>query len=134
MKKLRFYVASRFENKDEVRSIQKLLIDKGYELSYNWCDHEGIDDHKKKEYGIADIAGVRQSDFLVVCWPGFTGTKLEIGAALAVRIPVYILGCKGPDQMESDGRGTSVFWHHPLINFCGDTDELIDRIESYQII
>ena len=134
MKKLRFYVASRYENGKEVQKIQNLLIEKGYELTHNWTIYEGSDNIKKRDCAIADIAGVRQSDFIVVCWPGKTGTKLEIGASLACRIPVFILGCDCPQNMESDGRGTSVFWFHDLINFCKDETDLITKIKNYQYV
>ena len=133
MKPLTFYVASRFDNKSEVNVIQATLQAAGYILTYDWTLHEGTDDKNKREYGIADTAGVRQADFLVVCWPGRTGTKIEIGIALGQKIPVFILGCpEGPTKMEDNGHGVSVFWHHPLIHYCEHTYDLHRKIEAYQ--
>lgn len=83
------YVASKFENKEVVRHAQKLLMDAGFFISYDWTPSsiEGMSPEKAKAHqekqAVKDLEGVINADTLFfICYPGMKGAYVELGIAL----------------------------------------------------
>ena len=106
---MKIYVAGNFaEDRPRCRSIAVELTKFKHEITMQWYDVE------PKDFGphnaFADIAGVRDSDCLVVLMDedrNFRGTWCEIGMALAWGKPIYFIGHVNQDRV--------VFMSHPLM-------------------
>lgn len=107
---MRVYVASKFENRLEVRRAQKMLRDQGIEITFDWTWApemlEGIDPKSKVyetmqgEMARLDQYGVESADaMLLIGHPGMRGAFVEFGIALARRIPLYIVNREHVEQI-----------------------------------
>ena len=88
---LRVYVASKWENKQRVREIMYMLQAVGHEITYDWTTCEV----SNRQQAILDLRGVADADVFVGIFEqeaSYKGALVELGAALALGKPVYILG------------------------------------------
>ena len=128
MTKMKFYIASKFTNKEKVRELQKHLKSLGHEITHDWTTHEDmrpfINNQKiAGKYAKEDLDGVRSSDvFIALCddAKGSVGMHTEIGAAISSFLDkgkpsVYVLG-KELDAM---------FYFHPAVKRIKSIDELL---------
>lgn len=96
---MRIYVASKFENKDEVRRAMKLLQDEGYSITHDWTgedfkDRTGTDLVNYARFcAWKDRRGVENADaLLLINHPACKGTLVEMGIAIANNKPIVIVG------------------------------------------
>lgn len=89
------YVASKFEEKDLVRSVQNAILDAGFSITHDWTyeDMLNVQGDERQRYlrrcGAADVRGVRAARVLVVIpHPNMKGGYVEVGVALALDIPI----------------------------------------------
>lgn len=95
---MKFYAAGKFQEYTKVRTMVDLLVFHGHEVTYDWTrtDEFGSDGHPKQtdphnldkralqRYADADVQGVKDADFLVVCADGpLCGAWIEMGVAIA---------------------------------------------------
>ena len=88
---LKIYVAGKLEDKDRVRVIQAMLRNAGHEITVDWTTNS----QNSRVQAIKDLRGVADADILVAVFEKdlpYKGTYVELGAALALGKPVYILG------------------------------------------
>ena len=91
---MKFYVATRFSNKAEVRRAENMLRRQlGHEITYNWANQPLLPVTEKilKESAIEEMNAVKDADYVVAILPGGYGTHVEIGAALAQNKPVFLV-------------------------------------------
>jgi nucleoside 2-deoxyribosyltransferase len=128
---MRVYVAGRTNNVAQVRAVQRIARDEGWEITHDWTQiveevsgsAKGADqpsarvpDERKREYAEGDIYGVRNADVvIVVCSPDLTGTLVEVGIAIERATPVWIFG--KPDR-------ETVFFVPPYVHRVPDSREL----------
>src|SRR5579864_3705034 len=106
----RFYLSTRKDRIAEAVVIMEGLRRHGWEQTFDWADQE---QKGPKEYGdiaLAELAGVRDADVLIVLLPGGFGTHVEIGAALALGKPVIL---HAPDRKTLETPYPCVFHYHP---------------------
>jgi hypothetical protein len=104
---MKVYVASKFENKERVREIMYLLQQVGHTITYDWTRCEV----NNREQAILDLRGVADCDVFVGIFEEdvtYKGALVELGAALSVGKPVYILG-------DAPTIRTCIFFKHPHI-------------------
>jgi nucleoside 2-deoxyribosyltransferase len=97
---MKVYVAAKFEAKNLVRQIYQILEGAGHTITHNWTHEddthcETFDERIAYQQRCAqsDLQGVRDADVLVlVPHPLGKGCYYEFGAAMALNIPVVILG------------------------------------------
>lgn len=104
---MKIYVASKFGNKEEVRRVQALLRAAGHEVTYDWTGDAApeiagacnefmipIDEDIARELARRDERGVAGADALIfiATKEGGRGCYTEMGIAIALRIPVIVLG------------------------------------------
>lgn len=125
---MKIYIASRFDKRDEVKKLQKILIEKGHEIVGDWTDHEPIKPYDKnqdaaKEYAADDINGVKNSDiFIILSDKAGTGMYVELGAAIASKIligkpEIYVVG---------DHNSRSMFYFHHAVKRTANIDDLLN--------
>lgn len=115
---MKFYVATRFSNKAEVRRTAKLLKQQfDHDITYNWAEQPlmPITETLLRESAIEEINGVNSADYVVAILPGGYGTHVEIGAALAQDKPVFLVVPN--DGLLLDSNKNSVpFYKHPNVH------------------
>jgi nucleoside 2-deoxyribosyltransferase len=119
---VRIYVASSFENKEEVRDLYTCLEILGHTITCDWTDHEEPYNYQQlQQWALDDAEGVEHCDALVaLIAPGRTqqGTWCEIGMALAWGKPVTMIGIEPT-------LGKPIFAHLPGIAFYPDLKTFI---------
>ena len=117
------YVASAADDWPQARKMQVCLEHCGFEITHDWT--EGI---RAGEYNVAaqqpaedwkqmatiDMQGVREADAVVFVAPGARGSHAELGAALALGLPVIVYA-RRPDLLTDKLGRDCVFYHHPLV-------------------
>jgi hypothetical protein len=89
----KIYVAGKWQEKDSVRQVMSILVKLGHTITYDWTQHDDADD--SYECALADLNGVAEANYIVVIADkllSYRGVFVEIGAALALNKPVYIIG------------------------------------------
>lgn len=90
---MKFYIASRLENAEQVRCLAKILKMWGWEHTYDWTEHGSVQtegETRIREVAQKEIQGVKDADVVIVLLPGGRGTHVELGAAIALSKPVFI--------------------------------------------
>jgi hypothetical protein len=103
---LSFYVATKWENKDEARVVMDKLILAGYSISYDWTTAQV----ERWQQAMKDLKGVAEADIYLGLFQKdfpYTGALVEMGYALALGKPVYIL--------DGSKCAESLFFHHPNV-------------------
>lgn len=115
---MKIYIASSVNNKDIVMKwIEQISREPDLEITYNWATHGKISDPKEqREVSIKEVIGVQQADLLLVLLPGGWGTHVEMGIALGLNKPVFLvsLNDKAEDYMDLDNK-TCTFHEHPNV-------------------
>lgn len=95
---MRVYVAGKWEEKERVREVQAQLIAAGHTITHDWTKEEsssGYDPDLMARHAVADKAGVLAADAFVGIFEKdlrYSGAVAELGIAVAMGIPIYILG------------------------------------------
>ncbi len=126
----RVYVASSFEQKEDVRVIHRMLIDAGHEITADWTTHNEIasleseQERKslKQQYAVEDTEGVKSATVyaLLLGERKSTGAHIELGIALGASIgKVCLIG--NPDESQ-------LFYSHPAITVFPDVSSFIESL------
>lgn len=125
---MKFYIASRFADKDKVKAMNAKVIAVGHELIGDWTDHVQIkpynkDPKRSKEYAVYDFNSAMEADVFVLLTsevPG-AGSSTEFGAALAMSVKfskpiVYVIG---------NYIGSNLFNFHPSVRVKKTFEEVL---------
>jgi hypothetical protein len=138
---MHLYVAGRFREYRRIREAIDKLIAAGNTITHDWTRSDEFNEHgepmvpigpgqsvevltdeEARNYAFADIRGVRDADAVVLmAGDGLYGALIEVGAALALSVEVWIVG-----DMPRD----SVFFYLPLVRRFDTIEEVIDYIKS----
>ena len=85
------YVAAKYEDHVRVREVQNTLRLCGWDITYDWTTNEQVSPEQAQN----DFDGVRNADAFVLIAERdlpYCGALVELGIALALEIPVHIIG------------------------------------------
>lgn len=109
---MKIYVSGKWEDRANVKLLYAVLRHAGHTITCDWTTHDYPQRNAKKVlqgYATDDIRGVTVAD-LVICLfrrrLPYRSAFIEMGAALALSKPVYVLG-KTQDAC--------IFMNHPLV-------------------
>ncbi len=135
---VRFYIASQIDNLAAVRALSTLLRDAGFQHTYDWSVHgrcynpdapENENNATMGDVAEAELQGVIRADVVIVLLPGGRGTHIEIGAALAHRKQVFIVGSNDPlTGTLPDGRYPCVFYRHSSVKHFANVEAVFNYI------
>jgi nucleoside 2-deoxyribosyltransferase len=128
---LRFYIASRLENAQQVRAVAESLKDMGWEHTYDWTVHGSVKNEGEdriKEVAEKEMQGVRDAEIVIVLLPGGRGTHAELGAANALRIPA-IVWAETDDLFCQDDRTCAFYWNSNVTRITGDIINLLTHLK-----
>lgn len=89
---MKIYIAARFNQKQKVRNLRKLMIKKECEIIGDWTSHKQIKPYYKnqelaQQYSIEAIDAIRDSDvFIILSDKAGTGMYVELGTAILASI------------------------------------------------
>ncbi len=114
MKRLKYYIASGFENQKAHNQLRDRLRGSSLDITYDWTlygrAHTGGLE-RMEEVTNLEIGGVLTADIVFVLMPGGRGTHVEFGAALATNKNIIVIG----DEDYLDKEKTCVFYYHPNV-------------------
>ena len=131
---MKFYVASSFINKEQVRYVSQKLIGFGFSHTYDWTKNNRASTLAElEEIGTKEKNAVLASDIVIVLLPGGKGSHIELGLALAGGKNVFLYS---PNDEINDLSLTSTFYHLPEVEkVIGTLDDLIASIcAKYPVI
>lgn len=125
---LKFYVASSFQNINQVRTLTNRLTQMGWQLTYDWTLNERADSAEKlQRIGLLEKAAIEDSELVLIVLPGGKGTHVELGLAIAGKKKILLYA---PDHKIMDAEFSTTFYHLPEIEKCfGSIEMCIDKVK-----
>ena len=108
----RFYLSTRKDRIAEAGVLLETLKRHGWKQTFDWASQDQEGPTEYKDIALAELAGVRSADVLIVLLPGGYGTHVEIGAALALGKPVVL---HAPDRKTLETPYPCIFHYHPSV-------------------
>ena len=130
---MKFYIASKLGNYEQVQRLARLLTLLGWEHTYDWTLLAGsikeIDVETLQSIGQKECDGVKNADVVIVLTPQGKGTHVELGMAIAFNKIVYI--CHEDATYFLCGDSTCAFyWLSNVRHFVGSIEELAGKIQA----
>lgn len=128
---MKIYIAARFDKKEEVRGLQKMLSEKGHEISADWTLHKPIKPYDQNQeiaasYAIEDVDGVKDCDvFILLTDEAGTGMYVELGVAILSHLQ------SGKPKIYAVGEriSRSMFYFHPSVNRRENIGQVLKELE-----
>lgn len=130
---MKFYIASKLENAENVKRLAKVLKAFGWIHTYDWTKHGSVQkegEQRIKEVAAMELNGVRNADVVIVLLPGGRGTHAELGAANIAEIPVFIHAYDDKLFLQ-DGNTCAFYWNKNVTRVVGDELVLLEKIFEY---
>lgn len=126
---MKFYLASSFANKNQVRYISEQLKNKGYIHTYDWTLNErALSLEDLQRIGQNEKDAIFDSDLVILILPGGKGSHVELGMALGFEKRVILYS---PNDEVHDFAQTTTFYHLPVVEKCsGSVQELLEYIQA----
>lgn len=124
----RFYICTGFGNKIQHNYLRDALVELGHEITHDWTFvvHGESDDPDWTQHASDDAQGVADADFVPVILPGGLGTHTEMGMALALGKPIFLLTIDPYLRDKIDGNECpSPFYHLPTVHLICPVEGLI---------
>ncbi|WP_174733285.1 group-specific protein [Mesobacillus harenae] len=124
---MKFYIASSFQNKEEVRYVSGKLVNKGFIHTYDWTQNDRASTMEELETtGLEEKNAVMEADFIIILLPAGKGSHIELGIALGQSKKVFLYS---PNEEVYNFKTTSTFYHLPEVEISiGSLDELVEVI------
>lgn len=123
---MNFYIASKLENFEQVRSLAAKLKKAGWIHTYDWTVHGSVKETNPltlKHIGQKEFDGVRQADVVIVLTPQGRGTHTELGMAIALNKTIYL--CHTDDTyFHCNDQTSSFYWLPQVQQFIGTIEAL----------
>jgi nucleoside 2-deoxyribosyltransferase len=129
--KMKFYIASSFDNKEAVRALASFLIKEGFTQTYDWTKNErAVTLEDLARIGEEEKNAVISADFFILLLPGGKGSHVELGIALALGKRIYIYS---PEDEVNDFATATTFYHVSNVKrFTGSIEEFVEKLISYE--
>lgn len=127
---MKFYIASSLMNYEQVRDLSQLLINAGWEHTYDWtlhCPVKEIDIETLKSIGVREYEGIKQSDVVIILTPKGRGTHTEFGMAIALNKKIYLSHCDDK-YFKCDDNTSSFYWLSQVNQLIGNTQDIANEL------
>ncbi len=127
---MRLYVAAKFEDARRARAVMDFAQTRGHVVTHDWTgeDSTGLEGAERSAYmgrcAVEDLEGVRKADAVVVlAHPALFGGMVEVGVAIGLGIPVYVVGAESRE---------CVFWFldPSEIELCDSVEDALMAAEA----
>lgn len=125
---MKFYIGSGMKNCELVNHYAKLLIENGYEQTFDWVKNingdVSIDDMIK--YATLESQGIVDADVVIILLPGGRGSHVELGMALALNKKIFL--CSVTEE-DFNIENTVAFYELPKITkLIGNASDNVKKI------
>ena len=127
---MKFYIASKLENYEQVKKLAGLLELSGWEHTYDWTvdgSAKETDVETLKSVGQKEHDGVKSADIVIVLTPQGRGTHVELGMAIAFEKIVYIRH-RDDKYFQCDDNTSAFYWLPNVNHFVGGIEELAEKM------
>ena len=127
---MKFYIASKLENYDQVRYLANKLKSAGWTHTYDWTIHGSVkekDIDTLKDVGQKEFNGVREADIVIVLTPQGRGTHTEFGMAIALGKKIFLCHTDSAYFL-CDDNTSAFYWLPNVIRLIGNTDSIAREI------
>lgn len=121
---VKVYVAGKWYDRSTIKTFIEQLKSADVEITHDWTITEEEDkktDQDCARFAELDLQGVAGADAVIIIITDATypyrGTCVECGAALASRIPIFVV-----TLVESADFNTNIFMKHPLVHHLSSFD------------
>ncbi|MFD1172979.1 group-specific protein [Oceanobacillus picturae] len=122
---MKYYIASSFQNKENVQAVSQFLSSKGHVNTYDWTLNERANTIEQLErIGILEKQAVADCDLFILYLPGGKGSHVELGLALAYGKKVIIYREKAFSPEEA----SSFYYVEGVNHVFGDLEKLFTEI------
>ena len=128
---MKFYIGSGMKNCELVNYYAKILIRKGWNLTYNWVENinDDVSIEDMTSYAISESQGIVDSDVVIILLPAGRGAHIELGMALALNKKIFLCS-ETKDEFSIEN--TVAFYGLPnIIQLIGSADDNIKTILKY---
>jgi nucleoside 2-deoxyribosyltransferase len=108
----RFYLSTQKDHNAELAPLLEALRNKGWERTFDWAGRKASSESEYADLAMAEIAGIRDADVVIVILPGGRGTHVEIGVALALGKPIIL---HAPNRKTLETPYPCAFHYHPTV-------------------
>ena len=125
---MKIYVAGKWEDHEQCRSIMTELELAGHTITYDWTDHKFEDEGYPNHYCQNDIRGAKDCDclfFNAFNERNYRGALVEMGIALGLDKYVFLLG---------HGIDSCIFIHSPLVRQFETVTDAINAINKVSLV
>lgn len=124
---MRFYIASSFNNRSNVKELSQKLISYNFEHSYDWTINERANSIEDlSAIGTKEKEAIISSDFIVILLPAGKGSHVELGIALGLGKRIYLYSS---NQEIYHFDKTTTFYHVAGVDtFVGDFENFTDYL------
>ena len=127
---VKFYIASKLENHEQVRYLADKLKAVGWTHTYDWTTHGSVkesDTETLREIGSLEYNGVKEADVVIVLTPQGRGTHTELGMAIALNKQVFL--CHTDDTyFKYDDNTSAFYWLPQVTRFVGSVDDVAEML------
>ena len=117
---MKFYIASRLENAEEVSTLAEVLKAAGHTHTYDWTAHGSAKDEVMEQVARNELRGVMAADIVIILLPGGRGTHAELGIALGSSCESIIICAKDDGASQQDGWPCPFYWNTGVKRVVGD--------------
>lgn len=113
---MKVYIATTYSNRARQKQIARMLLDQlGIGQTHDWTTFGAMTPDRIEEaieLERLEEQGIRDADALILILPSAKGSQTELGIAIGLRKPIFILVDRSTDLVSEDGR-FCVFHHRP---------------------
>ena len=127
---MKLYVAAPWAKKAAAVLAKRRCEARGFRVVSTWTEQPDSEDaafaeRSPVDYALSDWRELCDADALLLLFPQVVsmGKATEFGAALALSIPVIIVGDDGT-------KGRNIFYHLPGVEFAVSIDEALNRLRD----
>lgn len=124
---MKFYIASKLENFEQVQYLRDMLNKQGWTHTYDWTQHgsvKTVSTEILKEVAEKEFQGVADADVVIVLTPQGRGTHVELGIALALGKKVFIWH-ENDKYFKGTDDTSSFYWLSNVKRLNGTIEDLI---------
>lgn len=128
---MKFYIASKLENAEEVSRVAQALKAAGHIHTYDWTVHGSVQDkglQRIQEVAEAEKRGVIDADVVIVILPGGRGTHAELGIALGAGNKEIVICAADNSLLSADNRTCAFYWNTGIHRVTGTEDRWVNTL------
>jgi len=129
---MKFYIASKLENYEQVKTLANILKQSGWEHTYDWTTHGSVketDEKTLKSIGQKEFEGVKNADTVIVLTPQGRGTHVELGMAITLNKKIYIRH-ENNKYFKCDDNTSAFYWFENISHFVGSLEDLAKKLQQ----